>query len=250
MFKEPKIIFHHIPKCGGTSIVTGLALSYYPVRLLLKGKDGFAGRLHAPLSSKMAEFQELNRYTLRRTLLKNHIERETCPFISGHYPFDPALYEQYKNEWNFITLLRDPLIRWYSEYFWNRYKDHDYRKTELSIEDYLETQEGLENTRSFINYFSLSERTSQPVTEEEKNEAIKNLSRLTVIGFLDDLDQFKQEMKSVFGRKPFLLQRNKSPAANKHKKLPDKGSDFEKKILGYLEADIEIYRKARELKGL
>lgn len=250
MIKEPKIIFHHIPKCGGTSIVSGLALAYYPLRLLTKGKKGFTARLDAPTSTKKANEEGINRYQLRRNLLRYHIDNKTCPFISGHYPFSPDDFEKHKTEWLSVTLLRDPLQRWYSEYFWNRYKNHDYRKTDLSIEEYLENTEGIENTRSFVNFFCVTDNVSDAVTEQEKEEAIKNISKIPVIGFLDNLPDFQNQLKSHLGHKPYFFKRNKSPADKDKKQIPDKNSDFEKKLLNYLEADIEIYNKIRENKGL
>jgi len=248
MFKEPKIIFHHIPKCGGTSIVTGLAMTYYPIRLLLRGKGGFNARLNAPETAEYAKQNDINKFTHRRNVLRQHVESQTCPFVSGHYPFDYDLYSKSKEEWGFVTLLRDPLKRWYSEYYWNRYKDHAYRKTEMSVEEYVETPEGIENTRSFVNYFAMTENTDVAVTQAEKDEALSRLSCFTVIGFLEELEKFRVDMKHAFGRKPFFLQRNKSPAANVEKTMPDKDSDFEKNLLRLLEADIEIYKKAQENK--
>ena len=247
MAKEPKIIFHHIPKCGGTSIVAGLALTYYPLRLLRYGRKGFPGLLNAPDSSQAAKEQNTNRYTFRRNLLAQNVDQDNSPLISGHYPFNPALYDKEKDQWHFITLLRDPLNRWYSEYFWNRHKDHDYRKTDLSIEAYLETEEGLENTRSFVNYFSCSENNSALVNTSERKEALNNLPKFNVIGCLEHLQRFKADMKSTFGRKPIFLKQNKSPAPKDAQKKPDENSDFHKKLLEYLDADIEIYAKAKEI---
>jgi len=199
MFKEPKIIFHHIPKCGGTSIVTGLAMTYYPMRLLFRGKSGFNARLNAPQTAEYAQKNDINKFSHRRMVLRNHVERQTCPFISGHYPFDYDLYDQQKEEWGFVTLLRDPIKRWYSEYYWNRYKDHDYRKTDMSMEEYLETPEGLENTRSFVNYFAMTENTDGAVTQVEQEEALKALPCFTVIGFLEELEKFRSDMKQAKG---------------------------------------------------
>ena len=53
-------------------------------------------------------------------------------------------------------------------------------------------------------------------------------------------------MRSCFGRKPYIIRRNKSPAPNNKKIIPDKQSDFHKKLLIKLEPDIEIYQKTRE----
>lgn len=250
MFKEPKIIFHHIPKCGGTSIVSGLAISYYPMRLLIKGRKGFQARLNAPQSTHEAQEKGVNSFSYRRQLLREHVEKKKSPFISGHYPFDRDLYEQVQNEWCFVTLLRDPLQRWYSEYFWNRYKDHAYKKTNLSMEEYLGTEQGRENTRSFVNYFAMTENTHGDVTEEDKNEALNSLQKFSVLGILEELNDFKTSLKMALGYKPFFPRLNKSPASPDKKIYPDKGSDFEKTLLSALEADIEIYKKAKEYKGL
>ena len=250
MGKEQNIIFHHIPKCGGTSIVMGLAMTYYPWRLLRHGRKGFAGNLNAPKSSEEAEDLGLNRYQYRRGLLSQQVKEGNYPMISGHYPFDPDLYETEKSKWSFVSLLRDPLERWYSEYYWNRHKDHEYRKTDHSIEKYLESENGLENTRSFVNYFSTSLNFFDPVTEEEKNEALKNVMKLDVVGCLENLDQFRYMMKNKFGRKPFFFKSNKSPTPIDMEARPDKDSAFHKKLSGLLEADQEIYQKVRENIGL
>ena len=246
MSKEQNIIFHHIPKCGGTSIVMGLAMTYYPWQLLTRGRKGFAGNLNAPASSKEAEKKGINRYQYRRQLLAERVNQGHYPMISGHYPFNPDLYELKKDQWHFVSLLRDPLERWYSEYYWNRYKDHEYRKTNLSIEEYLESDHGLENTRSFINFFSTSLNNSDPVTEAEKNEALNNIIKLDVVGCLEKLDQFQSAMKHKFGRKPFFLKTNKSPAPLDIEERPDTDSAFHKKLTSLLEADQEIYRKVTE----
>ena len=69
MLKEPKIIFHHIPKCGGTSIVTSLALSYYPLRTIFFGRRGFSAHLNAQKSTLEAEQAKIDRYTYRKNVL-------------------------------------------------------------------------------------------------------------------------------------------------------------------------------------
>lgn len=246
MLTEPKIIFHHIPKCGGTSIVTSLVLAYYPLRYLRYGRKGFSGLLNARAASEAATLHGHDRYQLRRELLAYAGQKADSPLISGHYPFNHQFYDQNKADWNFVTLLRDPLERWYSEYYWNKHKNHDYQKTNLSLEEYLQSEDGLINTRSFINYFSKSHDHAGKPTSDDIQETINTLEGMQVVGILEDLPRFKSDMKDQFGRAPILLKRNKSPAGNVTKERPDTQSDFHKSLIEHLQADIEIYQKIKE----
>lgn len=245
--KEPKIIFHHIPKCGGTSIVTGLILTYYPWRFLKYRRKGFPAHLNSRAASVIAEQSGVNRYDFRRQLLSYFIEKSDIPFVSGHYPFDATLHKQYEEEWNHITLLRDPVVRWYSEYFWNRYKNHDYQKTKMTIEEYIESDQGVMNARSFTNFLSHSDQHNVMPTAPEVQEAIENLGKMRVVGCLENLENFRNDMKLAFGRKPIIFKRNNSPAPAEQKILPDENSDIHKKVLELTAGDNEIYQAAKRL---
>ncbi len=245
--KEPNIVFHHIPKCGGTSIVTGLILTYYPWRFLKYRRQGFPSNLNSRAASLIAEQSGANRYDFRRQLLSYFVEKGDSAFISGHYPFDKNIYEHHKESWNFVTLLRDPVARWYSEYFWNRYKNHDYQRTDLTIEEYAHTRQGIMNGRSFVNFFSHSDQHHMPAKQNEVTEAIDTLNSMRVIGLLEDLPRFKSDMKQAFGRRPFFCNRNTSPAPAEKRVIPDKDSDLYKKILELTAADCEVYEVAKKI---
>ncbi len=235
ILSEPKIIYHHIPKCGGTSVVTSLALTYYPLRLLRHGRAGFEGTLNAKAASIAAAENNTDPLDFRRSLLQYYVEKDKTPLISGHYPYNHQLSEAQKKEWTFITLLRDPVERWYSEYYWNRHKDHEYKKTELSFEEYLKSNEGQFNAQTFLHYFSNPEAPSI-------ESAVATLKSMDVVGFLENLTHYKSQMKSTFGRAPLSLQRNKSPARDIQEPRPDINSDFHRELLNDLAADIEIYQ--------
>lgn len=231
MDSSKKIVFHHIPKCGGMSIAAGLAMTYFPWTLLTRGRKGFPGHLNAQEASEDAERLGIDRYAYRRQLLEQRLAQDKVGFVFGHYPFSRAVAEKYP-DWHYITLMRDPVQRWYSEYFWNRYKDHDYAKTELDIEAYLESEQGLRDTRSYMNFLT---------DDNDIKTALENLKYFAVIGRLENLSKFQNDLKAALGRKPFFFRRNKSPAKPEDYKKPDEKSDFHKKLLGLLAEDIEIY---------
>lgn len=225
-------------------------MSYYPLRMLRYGRRGFPTLLNAPASTYAAEAHNVSRYKFRRELLSYYAEKDDAPFISGHYPFNHALYDNPKNDWNFVTLLRDPIKRWYSEYLWNRYKDHHYERTDMSAEAYMESPAGMMNARSYVNYFSRWIEPYKPPSEMERKDALETLSKMTVVGCLEHMDRFREDMRYVFGRKPVLFNRNVSPAPTEEKKLPDENSDVHKRLLELTEVDREIYETAKRMIGL
>jgi len=222
-------------------------MTYYPWRLLRYGRKGFSGSLNSPASSYSADLHGRDRYEFRRELLAYTAKKGDSPLISGHYPFNDKLYNDQKEQWNFVTLLRNPVERWYSEYFWNRYKDHDYAKTDLPIGQYMETAAGKASARSFVNFYAGTQNPTATPTPEEIQQACDTLAKMTVIGCLEHLGRFQSDMKIAFGRKPLFMNRNSSPAPEDKKIRPNEKSDTHNKLLDMLAADIEIYQYAKKL---
>lgn len=246
MLQEPKIVFHHIPKCGGQSIVSGLALTYYPWQILRYGRKGFPAVLNAKATQEISPLFGIENYQYRRQILSYFLAKNDSNFVGGHYPFSQIAYQAYKDNWTFVTLFRDPVKRWYSEYYWNRYKDHEYAKTELDIEEYLESKQGRMNTRSYTNFLHECETPDSQPNDKELQGALTALECFDVLGCLEDLNKFRADMKAKFGRKPYFRKKNTSPAPPDVERKPDEKSDFHKKLLTLLEADREIYRRVRE----
>lgn len=220
-----------------------LAISYYPLTLLRYGKKGFTGRLNARAAHDTAAALDKDDYSLRRELLYYQCAWGDAPFISGHYPFCPKVYADFKNEWDFVTVIRDPVARWYSEYYWNRYKDHDYKATDKDIEGYFASEGGQFNTKLYMNFFTNRTEKTAKATQEQLDQALKAAQGFSVIGDISGMQQFKTAMKNKYGRSPYIPKKNTSPAPKEVVKKPDENSDFHKALLQSLEADIEFYRK-------
>lgn len=245
-----KIVFHHVPKCGGTSLLRGFVLTYYPLRLLLRGRAGFPANLNVRAADRACETLGLSTHQFRVSLLAYHLARGASPLVSGHYPFSRAVYDDHRDDWSFITILRDPVSRWYSEYYYNRHKTAGSSRTSLDIEAYLESPAGRPAARSFVNFLAESSDPMATATESEARTALENLSCFDVVGRLEDLDGFRDAMKRRFGRRPFFPHVNRSPVAPNVQRRPDPASAFHRTLLDLLAADIEIYEKffARKVK--
>ena len=242
-----RIVFHHIPKCGGSSLTLGLAMAYFPLRLLMKGKEGFPGTLNVAALELVRDLHACDRAELERQLLLYQMAKDNSPFIFGHYPFSRLAYDQFCDRWAFVTLLRDPAERWYSEYFYNRYKGQGVGKTELGLEAYLESRAGRSAARSFVNFLIEAEDPSARASPEEAKQALESLECFDVVGRLEDLPGFGASMQRRFGRKPFMPHVNRSPADGPRGQRPDPLSEVHRKLLDLLAADIEIYRLSQDM---
>lgn len=241
-----KIVYHHIPKCGGMTISAGLALSYFPFHLLRYGRKHFPGKLNARAASETASYLGKDRYQYRRELLAYHLEASETPYIFGHYPFSSELAQRYGDQWTFVTLLRDPVKRWYSEYYWNRYKSHSYDKTALDIEAYFDSPQGQRDCFSFVNFLVPRQNPQDLPSEADIQTAIRNLDYFAVIGVLEDMEGFRSALAQAFGYKPVFIKRNVSPAPEEKKVIPPEDSDFHQKLLAHLAADMRIYKAVLE----
>jgi len=243
MGNQPQIVFHHIPKCGGTSLVRGMVLAYHPFRFLRLGKAGFRAGLNNRAALSACELCALDRLSFARGLLAYQLERGDSPIIYGHYPFSEEIYNAFKDRWSFITILRHPLDRWYSQYFYNRYKTKGSSQTTLDMTSYLESEAGRFTARTFVNHFIEVEDPVARASEREAQLTLDALEHFDVVGCLERLDAFLGAMKKRFGRRPLMLKTNRSPAVKQDKKYFESSSDEHKKLMELLAADIYIYEK-------
>ena len=103
---KERICFIHIPKCGGTSIRRAISSVYKPWPL------GRATDVISPREMAMREAEQLagpRRGFVRTDLLNYHLALPAPRCLMGHYRFSRETMERYKDEWDFITIIRNPV---------------------------------------------------------------------------------------------------------------------------------------------
>lgn len=126
-YTGPKVVFIHIPKCGGSSLKNALSRQLDP-RRRYSFKYKHAQKAAALTSNKKLlatgitdDFEQL-KFLLCYYLNNDH------RFLYGHFPVDEEIIEHYRHEYHFVTLMRDPVERWKSNYLLNNgFPDPDSR---------------------------------------------------------------------------------------------------------------------------
>ena len=169
-----------------------------------------------PTASRIvAESEAIPMLPLRRTLIAYELAKQgDHRFISGHWPVDQAMLKKNAENWSFMTILRDPVDRWLSNYFFNRHRqqDRDHFGTSLDLEAYLETSDAIENGKLYLAFANGGHFPDGDPTKAMA-DAISVYKQFHLIGILDDLDAFLDEFESRWHIRPQMEQNNASPAS-------------------------------------
>jgi len=163
--------------------------------------------------------------------------------VGGHVPFSSATYEKFKNNRYFITVLRDPVDRFLSEFSNNQHKS-TYSGINMSLKEFIDSEEAVNYGARYCEYFCGKTEYNGP-TGDMISYAIKNLSCFSVVGLMDNMHQFSFDLKAKIGVQAKFAKENVSK-----KSIKDKMSAVDsltlKKIQVLCAPDMEIYTAIRD----
>ena len=182
----------------------------------------------------------------RRQLLNYLLETETT-WVSGHMTFCEVAYENYHNQYKFITVLRDPVERYISEYIHRAHKQGDtYFNTQMSLDEYLESDIGQIQSQAICEYFASSSKKANEINGVEYEAAKKNLAKFDLIGFVDDMPAFNQKFNKMLGININVGHKNKS-VKSKSETGSIITSEHRQKIEKMCCQEVELYNFAKSL---
>jgi hypothetical protein len=238
---EAPVFFLHVPKCGGTSVTAALSVAYgirSGMRIDLRGNihhSSFSW-LH-PVSSRIgAECLGSTLHKHREHILLYLMGLPSQKLISGHFQFSEAAYQKYHGQYTFITLIRDPVERWYSQYFYNRDKESDHFAVEDSIEEYLSSARGRSTGSLITCFFAGSDCRDGDLVQC----AITNIDKFDVVGVLEELGAFKRDLSRVLGANINIPVRNTNPTPTKQKRS-EITREIHRKVVEICKPDQQVY---------
>jgi len=253
-----KIVFLHIPKCGGTSIQKAIEKYYFnknrkekqTIHLdnIASFKAGFIlSEIHKKEMSNGILVDDYYVLKLREYLLLFYL-CQNSGFINGHFPFSNSAYEYFHKDYVFITFIRDPVKRWISEYLYNRFKKSKYRKIDLEIDDYLKTKYSLAQGYQFVKFLGGASEDEDYTSSNAIERAKKNIHKIGIVGFLEDQEGFTDNFFKYFGKKLTIEHLNKNPLylSESEKLITKEIMQRMQRIEAICRPDLEVYHYALE----
>jgi hypothetical protein len=190
-FCEPnRLLFDHLPKCAGTSITEYLR-GYYPRRFIFS-TDG-----RNPLGS-VGSFQS-----------KTEEERFRYKLVTGHLTH--LLLDFVHPETTIVTVLRDPIGRVVSQYYYVRQeKTHWLHDEIISHQVSIENYGALQEKRGLNNFYTkhFSQLTESEINRNPDNAVQKAIDFIVyhydIVGFQNNLIAIAEQLqRSANLRLPF-----------------------------------------------
>lgn len=192
-----RVVYHHVPKCGGTSIERALrrryALSYatFPLDPLYSAIEAL--RPGCSLAEADAESERIREVQLL-TLLN-----QDCRCIAGHVYFSEAAHRDFADRYHFVTTLREPVAFFQSFYGQMVSATEPRWQLRVGFEDFLETELAALFGKFYLLYFAPPGGGSLVGNAEELTRAKRNLAKCRVVGVLEDMDGFERRLRAALG---------------------------------------------------
>lgn len=252
------VVFVHIPKCGGISVDRALREHLArPNEKKLRRKPIIATSLHnfnreiKSIDDK-CDFSEFHCQQIQ-TILTYHLNLQ-WQYLSGHFNVTKRILDEFSDEYNFVTLLRDPVDRFISNYIFNKLTNTfaimppSTTSEPMTKEQLWQEADELINSRrgwhmaNTMTMFLTGRYPKNPTDAKSmQNEVLDNLSKFTVVGNLNNLSAFEQDLTSALGVDINIGQHNTT------KSIGDQTEAFIRQCLKEYFAQQSVQNRLKEL---
>jgi hypothetical protein len=164
--------------------------------------------------------------------------------VSAHIPFSDAAYKRFGGRYAFVTLLRDPVDRFISNYFWSHQHPGGVGHIAEPLEEFLLTKRAAHLGSTYVRYFC--GEPAQAFTTKHVDAAIRNLHRMDCVGFLDEVGSFGTALRQLTGKRLRIGRENVRNTSGKRDAILS--GPLGSKVLEACRFDSEIWNAVQDLR--
>jgi len=182
----------------------------------------------------------------RRELLLYYLMHKKIRYLAGHFAYSKKAYDECGDQWHFVTVLRHPVKRWFSHYFYSKHrKDSHFGITE-DIATFVESKRASMIGCMYVRNLSegIDWRQLHKVDmDKAAGMAIKALDNFSLIGCLEHLDIMKHQFKQLFDVRLEIPKMNLNPISHAHRRqqISDK---IRSRVEKLCKSDLKVYNHA------
>jgi hypothetical protein len=233
-----KVVFHHVPKCGGTSVSRALRWRYLLSQGTISPESSY--RAFKAFTGRVDREKMLVDVSDLREQMLLYLLYEGVSCVTPHVRYSEQANKLFHEQYKFITTLREPISRFISHYFWSYGKQHAHGRIDEPIEEFIETERAKRLGATYPIYFSGLPVTADFTSSEAVQTAIANLKKFAVVGKLDNLSLFSKNIKNELGVRIRIGHENRSrrsPSEVKKAITPE----VRQKIIELCQPDIQVW---------
>lgn len=190
-----KIFFLHLPKCAGTSVRDSLRRQFRWSGVFQRAT---VVELHYKTLYEVAVRSGEEQDVTSRRLLDYFLAHPHSRLVMGHFGLSDSLWESHRESWEFVTLLRHPVERFLSHFYYNKKRQREFLRIEGSLEEFVQTDRGRSLGSLYVQYLT-GNSPEECRRSSVVNTAVERLNSFTLCGRLEELSLFETRYRKLFG---------------------------------------------------
>lgn len=239
-----RFVFHHVPKCGGTSVGRALRRRYILSQATIHPEASFRA-FEAFSGREDTEQMLIDVLDLREQMLL-YLMYTDIRCISAHVRFSEIAHARFGERYKFVTILREPVSRFVSHYNWSHGRPGAHAAIQAGFDSFLDTPRAARLGASYVEYFAGLPKSGDLRSQAGIDQAIANLRRFDVVGRLDDIGGFQRAVRRALGVRVRIRHENRARTGADAVRLNGLTPAQRRKVEALCAPDIEIWRNAPE----